>query len=235
MNIYSDDTSVLRTHYYLSKTKQSAFTTPIYLGNSKKAYIHKECRGFLSNKFTHVNFLALFRVLAFSYMRFKCTNINILLKKAKESLLLPAEQSMTTKPGCYVVNEKGLITFDAFVYYYAPPTLSADNVRRMNVWPIDKPNIEYIEGNDNNILFNYDTSRVELHHFVKYVNSTFKSNISTVLQNPIHMIHKELNVKYNMYKIFNNIQLLSHDLFPSLYDFLVAQSILDYIDNGCGE
>ncbi|QBB28654.1 hypothetical protein HgNV_049 [Homarus gammarus nudivirus] len=235
MNKYTDDTNVLRSHYYILKTQKSEYSIPIYIKNAK-CYIHKESRNFDTDKFTHVNFLSLFRVLAFSYMRFKCNNINEILNTSKQHLHKKVERSVVEKSGCCVLTADGTVQVDKAIAYQHMITGGGDKelaqLIALNAWAHDKPDIDYIKPDQTNtLLFNYDTPQVELYHFTRYVNNIFKSNISTLLQNPIILVCEDINIKYTMFKIFNNINILACDLFPSVYDFLVAQSILDYIDN----
>ncbi|UVX94915.1 hypothetical protein CsNV_055 [Callinectes sapidus nudivirus] len=230
-NVMSDDTSALRSHYYISTSEKSKYNAPIYLNSNKKVYIHKELRGFESDKFTHVNFLSLCRVLAFSYMRFKCTNIDKIIDDARSNLLLPADRTIVECVGNNTVTADGVVKVNQCVRYRDNGViLSLDYLQQFNAWPHDKPTIEPITEDANNVLFDYKQNRIDLHHFVEYINTVFKSNVSTILQNPIIMIFEEINIKYNTYRIFNNINLLAHDLFPSVYDFLTAQAILNYIN-----
>nr|WOZ57637.1 hypothetical protein MmNV_44 [Menippe mercenaria nudivirus] len=228
MNIYTEDTNLLRTHYYISVDKMSKYSIPISVGNDK-VYIHKDIRGFKTEKFTHRNFVSLLRVLAFAYMRFKCVNIDEILTEAKAKLFVNEESKIIvpTKQKGYYAMDGEIQNNKCFVFQCE--NYSLDDIRNRNVWVFGTPDIQSIPEND--YLFDYK-GELDLCHFVRYINHTFKSDmISTILQNPLNVVFEEMSVKYYAYRIYNNIKVLSHLLFPSIYDFLTGQAILDYIKN----
>lgn len=232
MNILTDETNLLRTHYYILKQPKSQNCIPLKF-KEKTVYLHKECRGFAKYKFTHVNFISLFRVLGFSYMNFECTNLEEILKKAKLYIQAPTVERKIVKTnlsGRNLLTDKGLVVKDQYISYREhEDTLNLNDVIDRNAWPFDFPNVKVVEGCD--VTFDYKSKNVDFYHFVIYINRIFNSNIATTLQNPIRIVYEEINSKYNMYRLLNNLQFLGLNLLPSVYDYFTSQSIIDYIEN----
>lgn len=231
MSVYSEDTNLLRTHYYISSERQSIYDVQVRISGNH-AFFNKDVRGHRSVKFTHVNMMSLLRVLAFSYMGFQCVNIDDLMNNAMSMMFVDNEEERivvtTPHPGFYV-ERKGVVE----KAYLASKCIMApavhEEIRERNLWPFGEPIIERLPHDDN--LFSYTTvDSPDLCHFVKFVSRTFKSDqIATLLQNPLLCIFEEIKVKHYEYLIFNNIQLLQHSLFPSVYDYLTGECILNYI------
>ena len=207
---------------------------PIYF-NNYCVFLHKEHRGYNNTKITHSNFLSLIRVLGFSYLGFKCTNLEDILKRVREYLYCSTDAYQVKRATDECTSPSGVligggILFDKIVSYQQShtDTPTKNDAERFGLWVFGKP---IIVQNDHNVKsFKYQND-LELSDFVMYINEVFNSNISAILQNPIMSIFLELKYKYNMYKIFNNINLFRMDVFPSIYDFLVTDLILEYIKN----
>lgn len=212
--------------------KYSKNAVPITLFD-KQVFIHKDVRTSNNIKFNHINMISLLRILAFSYMRFKCVNLNNILEHAKSHLFIEDEirsVNIIKKRGHFSITKDNILLNDSYVdSQYLSSSLSIESIKERNVWAFGKPIIEMIPEDAN--VFNYKLSTINICHFINYINITFKSNMAaTVLQNPIFVVFEEMNDKYCSYKMFNNIHLLSHSLFPSIYDYLTGESILNFVN-----
>ncbi len=235
MSIYSEDTNLLRTHYYISHKQISKYAVPLVV-YGKRVYIHKDVRGFqATGKFTHLNFVSLLRTLAFSYMRFECSNLDAMLKNVKAELFLNQDrvEVSTDQEGYFVIRSDGTIVPNARVIVENEclfPTL--DEIKGRNIWPFGDPHFVRLNDDDDRgvNLFNYDTDSISLCHFANYINHIFHSEMAaSILQNAMFVVYEEMNVKYCAYKMLNNVQLLAHMLFPTMYDYLTAEFIIEYM------
>lgn len=186
--------------------------------NNNSVYIHKENRAFARDRFSHSHFISFFRVLGFNYMGLTCTNLDNIVNDSK-AYLLGEERSNSSSSSNKMRDDTN--DDSGFVLDYTDELL-LDN-------GISKPIITFLQ-RDDKISFNYELSSIPLEGFVKYINTTLNSNVATLFQNPIKLICEELNYKYSMYRIFNNLNGFVYDLLPSVYDFLTSEAILVYIN-----
>lgn len=230
MNKITDETNLLRSHYYISKTEYDKYCVPITF-NGKTSYIIKEFRGFKNEKFTHVNFISLFRVLGFSFMNFTFDNFDEIMEntlKYIQTFNSTSRQIESQQVGYNCLNEKNELQPNAYIDFIEDiDKIRYEDVIDRNIWPFGVPQISENE----NTMYNYENEdTIDFCEFINYINKIFKSNIATILQNPINFVYEEINYKFTMYKLFKNKKLLAFDLLPSIYDYLIAQSILDYIE-----
>ncbi|UVT30849.1 hypothetical protein PvNV_045 [Penaeus vannamei nudivirus] len=229
MNIFSEETDLLRSHYFINKTKQSPYAMRIRVGDTY-AYIQKECRGYDYKKITHTQIVSMLRVLGFSYLGFKVSNLEEILQQAKSSLFATATREEVFDTGCCILSMDGKIKRDMRIDYQtitSSEILPIGSIRERYLWPCTKPIIEKMESR----TFDYNTKYIELADFVTYINNIFSANISTIIQGPLLLVYTDIINKYTLYKMTNNLNSFSKNTIPSVFDFLVTDSLIEYIKN----
>lgn len=233
-NFLTDETNVLRTQYHISHQPESEYNA-VLSWNDKKVFIHKEFRKTNNHKITHSNVVSLVRVVAFNYMGFKCDNLESILQKAKAHLLLSTigRVCVVAKPGFGVLHGDGTVEQCTIVAYQEEDDddlpLLDDLKSADELWPYGVPDLNRLD--EINDRFFSLSGNLSLPHFVEFVNHFFQShNLATLIQNPLSVVFEELNSKYGLYKMHNNIQILACSLFPSIYDFFTTQCIVNRIE-----
>lgn len=196
--------------------------------NNKKVYIQKEYRGFKYEKITHTQITSLLKVLAFAYLGFKVENLDAIMEQVNGSLFFPTERTKVDAPGRFIlIKDNKLVSNKRLDYYSESQIIPATNLRDRHMWPCIRPII--IKEEDKAHTFKY-TEYMKLEHFVAYVNNVFNSKISTIIQNPLILVYNDINIKYTIYKTTNNLNVFSKIVMPSIFDFVSANNLVEYIN-----
>lgn len=233
-NRNSDDTNILRSHYYILKERYDEQAIPLHLYDTI-AYLHKRHRGFAAYHFTHLDFISIIKVLSFRYFHFQCTNLNDILGKSKEteSCIMDIEvQEIDNTDSIPILSESNTLLFNKrcvaktntgeFFNY------TKDAIKNRNIWLCSMPDIIFIESKDP-LLFNYAYDKLNIIHFFNYIKSCFKANISSILQNPILSVYSQISISFEIYKMMKQFDIFTLDIMPSMYDFLITYSFFGYI------
>ena len=78
---------------------------------------------------------------------------------------------------------------------------------------------------------NNQKNHLNLIAFYKYINASLEANVSYILQNCITSVYKDLNIKYEFYKIHGNLNVFQMDILPTPADYITAFKLFDYIEN----
>ncbi len=228
MNIFNDETILLRSHYYITKNKETEYSIPIHF-NGKTVYITKDYRGYNYQKLTHTHIQSLIRVLGFSYLGFDVKNIDRIIDEVKMRLHTPAtrDEMDASTTDFILTKDNKLIQNKKIIYSSDKNILSLDVIKARFLWPCTNIPV-IVPKKEQKFQFNYKEP-LELHKFVQYINAFFKSNISTVIQSPLILVFNDLNVKYTIYKITNNLNMFSKNICPSIFDYMIVNTIVDYI------
>ncbi|UHB41788.1 hypothetical protein MrNuV_ORF065 [Macrobrachium rosenbergii nudivirus] len=227
MNIFSDETNLIRSHYYVSKVKNSDYAIKINFNSTTALYLQKDHRSNIKGlKITHTDFISLLKVLIITYLGIEVENIESLLQNAMRMLysnkVLIRTDDETNALYTLITTDNTLINTEA--YQSNQYDLSLVDVKEFELYPFGKPIVK--RTNDKLV------KPFTLYEIVKYINLTFKANISALLQNPIICIYNELNYNYTMYRVLKDEQKYISSVLPTVYEYLVADKIVNLLSNG---
>ena len=193
-----------RNNYFILKEKHMNNAVPIkYNGNI--VYLHKNVRGWHKDSFSHREMSSLVRVVMFRFFGFRCKNIKDLMNTFTELDIY------------YDYDDEGNIVIN--------PTFSHANIiETTSVDIFGRPNIVRFE--------NYKYDDFNVLDFCDYFNRQFETNITSLLNDIILSIHKQLYVYYyTLYKISKNEEVFKKCISPTIYDYMMTKKILNYIAN----
>ena len=237
-----DKTNLLRSHYYLLRQAYTSDCAVINVGGSF-AYLHKGHRGYGRVHFTHSNFVSLIKVLAFKYFNFKCYNLSKLLDNIQKT-------NISYEPAVFIgeLNSKDTLnymandTISGDVNYYQLVTRNTDadffNIpiteRSLSMYVFGTPDYKDDEDDKNYELkdqFEMKIKEFRLQHLCNFINTILKSNVATILINPITFVYRDLIKNIELYKFHRSITIFKHEISPTMYDYATSLSICLYIEH----
>ena len=247
-----EDGNLLRSHYYLLVKKYQYYATPLRI-NDTTIYIHKGSRGYSYNHFTHREFKSLIRILGFKYFNFKFINLESIISKCNnwtdcEYDILTNDDNNNDKNNNNNDNSDdgknnknttincphSLVIKNQEIYAKIEKIMNDEFLRKLDInkfrerklnLPLDG-SLPIIISNDSN-----ERQHFNIQSFFKYINNVLKSNVSFILQNCITSVYKELNYKFEFYKIHRNLKLFQLDILPPPADYIITFKLFDYIEN----
>ena len=220
MNILSDETNLLRSHYYLTRRKTSEYAIELQSNQGSSVFIHKETRSFTDGiRITHSNIHSVLKVLSFTYLGLRVLNLTELLARGTGRLFIPKDVVRLTQPYQLPLLKPNNIpdldnTYEGHTY-----DISVEDVKDTGIWPCGTPVI-----NSDNLI-----TEISLAGFVNYVNSVFQANIGVLFQNPIQITFIDMSYNITMYKIIQDIQKFIFSVVPTVYDYLISEKVFHLI------
>ena len=224
-----EDSNLLRSHYYLLVKKYQYSATPLRV-NKITAYLHKGSRGYSYNHFTHTDFKSLIRILGFKFFNFKFVNLKSIISKCnnwKDCEYLAKKDEKRHHDSLVIINQEIPTKMNKYMNDEFLIRVDTNKFQERNLGlPLDGT-LPIIEVDGESLMKN----SFDVISFYKYINNVLKSNVSYILQNCITSVYKELNYKYEFYKIHKNLNLFQMDILPTPADYIIAFRIFDYIEN----
>ncbi|QLI62423.1 HgNV_049 [Dikerogammarus haemobaphes nudivirus] len=244
-NRYEEESNLLRSHYYLLKTRYDDQAVPIKVGDVI-IFLHKNFRGYVPHKFTHKDFMSIIRVFGLQYFNVRCKNIKALLQTFKtfeDTMMIHVEDNVNNSKikGLGVLLEDNKSTFEKQIIATTNALYKSFDVEKLkdrNIALYGTLKFEFLQQENSTFQFNIQKTQEEnqtedlnIVHFFKFINKMFNANVSNILQNPISAVFLEFTLAYEIYKIGKNLNVFIESIAPSLYDFAITNKIFNYIEN----
>uniref|UniRef100_A0AAU8GE72 Uncharacterized protein n=1 Tax=Faxonius propinquus nudivirus TaxID=3139431 RepID=A0AAU8GE72_9VIRU len=231
----TEDTNLLRSHYYLFSEKYDNTATPLTI-NDNTVYLHKNYRGYGRNYFTHTNFCSLIRILGFKYFKFNIVNLSAMKKNYNQfddcsySLVVDDFNNDKITNILDINNEIVSDKYNIYANFENLLNINQSSIIFRNSWLYIDPIINF-NNFDSPEYFDYKTNNFSIIHFFKYINYILNSNVSNILQAPIKSVFSNLSLDYNAFILLKDYKTFGKEILPSMYDYLVTYNIFEYIDN----